>query len=401
MNFNYRQNNKSYLLGVLLILPFVQLGFSYYISFQVLAYILINIYLFKSRSFKRNDMIYFGYFFTFLGIYIAIAFTPGLNVYSSDVRDVLRVIRESLCVSTMLLVFFSTKKPGSEHIDLNSRFFIDKYVDRFIYLLCLAVGLQYIAASMNVYLLFPTEWFVVNKPIDISRIFQEFDIKSRVSLSYGEPSYFALVLAGFSAYAVSIKKYNLWLCCLVASLFTASTFGVLSVLLIYVVSYLETKVSRTLQIWIIFLLTLTAFVIVREFKDLIIEAKGASAFIRLYAPWYLVTDVFSNIPSGIPFTQIQNHISGSFYAHIIALDDHYVGFDNAMLNLFIIYGFFGVALIISLTYVFLFSKKSILYFLLFILYCFQNGSIFTFDKISLLSFFYILIGLPQNKAMNK
>ena len=395
-----RESDTNYFFALLVLLPVIQLGFSYYISIQSLAYIILNIFLIENIRWTRSNTIAVTIFLMFFAAYLFVITFPGLHYYSSSTRDFLRVVREALCVFTLLLTINIIKSNPFKTV-LGFHGNIDKSLVYFIYIVFGLTTFQYLLSKINIYITLPTEWFVVNAPKNISNLYELFNLKSRISLSFGEPSYFALLLVGLSAVFLVSNKYNLVALCFIVALMTSSAFGILSILFLTAAGIIEKKFTRGIFLVITFFSFIVLCVLGYVFKDLILEFKGMSAFIRLYAPWYLLLDVLGNIPSGVPFTQLENHINNSDYAYIIFYVTNYIGFDNSIINIFVVYGYFGVILIIFIIALLSSNSLNIFLLFLFVLFCFQNGSIFTFDKITILSFFYLLIGIAETKALTQ
>jgi len=305
-----------------------------------------------------------------------------------EFRDVMRSSRELICY--MLLVI-ALLKPAENYT--NIKWASGKAIDITIYSLFLLLTAQWLFSHAGLFVDIPSEWFVINRPeLDKTQAYSMYNYGARVSLTYGEPSYFGMILAGLSACALISRKYILVMACQLSAFIAGTTFGIGAVFILVMLHFTEKKYGRSKSIFFLVALVCLFISILPYIKDVVLQNKGASGYIRLYAPWIVLDDVLTNYPFGMPFTQIDQMIRNSNYYGSLFIDGTNggaIGFDNGFINVVIVYGYIGVLLLFALFSFFCISGLGVVYILLILLFGIQNGGIFTFDKVGLLMFFYI------------
>ncbi len=354
----------------LLTLPFLQLGYSYYLSGMVLSLALLV------PSLKLHSRIW-------LVLPLIVCAFFGKYVYTPlDSHDMLEDMRELLCFALIYLSINGLKGVRVEGV---------RVVAKLLFFVVIAlVLLQEVFILSGQFIGFPIEWFVMNeKTLEGIEAALHHGTRVRPTGFYGEPSYcgFVLILLYYLLMVSAAQREKLYL-----SLFALIGVGVLqSMSTLLILIYLFAVFAHTLftkKFLILFLGIVSVFVVVgistTEFSSRIskiIEGEDVSVSIRFLAPLGILANQISNEKYlGMAASEVERALSSSEFFDVAN------SIDNGILAQLIgqgLGGVFALAMICK-------KAKSIHLAFLFILLAQVNGSVFSLDKVVLFS---LLFGL--------
>ena len=359
---------------ILLLLPFIQIGWSFYISIQS-----ASLFLFLKR---------YKYFYSStdlaVGAFLLITFISNFIFTTASYHDYLIIFREILC---FMLIIASTY--GLKKISLHSSILTIKIT---IFILFIIVSIQFAGINFyNFFISLPVEMFIANKE-SLEGIYDNFEysLRFRAPATFGEPSYCSGVLTVLY-YIQNKYKPSLFfeIITIITILLMESLAG--TILMSYL---LFIKYSKRIDYSFLFIFVIIMFGSVFLLKDteifdrvaLLIKfdfAKDESANIRLVEPFEIINDIFINKGQylGISDTQMRTYFS---------VDR--INIDNGILYLIIAHGFLIFPILGYISY----KIKDVKLFIFFMLLIQLNGGILTFDKTVIYS---ILFGF--NKTLNK
>ncbi len=359
---------------VIFLLPFIQLGFSYYLSVQTfLLTILLSLYKYKTIN------IIVAVLFLCL-FFIKYAFENFNN------HDILLTFREYF---SFLLIVLSTA--GFKKIDINKMYIILKIL---FLVLSFIVILQYIAIHFFSALpILPIDWYISNQDtlmrIELSL---EHNTRLRPVGFYGEPSYVATVILILNfllgKYKIN-KKYDLLTLLTLALIQSLTGFIVFFAILFFRYKNYIFIHKRYLFIILVFIMFSINYLVDSEIyiriHGLLTGDIDPSTVIRLYQPFYVLQEVMNNHNFfGISNSNLMPYLSR------IRLG----GIDNGLYNMIISYGLGSVFILLY----FFYKIKNIGLVIIFLLLIQANGNVFSFDKVILFSLFF---GISKNIALQK
>jgi len=357
---------------IVLLIPFLQVGFTYYISFQSL---LIGMLLFTYKYKYIKILGFSTLLLVFLAKYTYIDFNS---------HDLLLTFREYFGFFLVILATFGLKK-------INMDIFF-KFI-KFLYLIIvLSIIIQYFCIHYLNYLpSLPASWYIINA---IDEEFISLSIEHGTRLRpfsfFGEPSYAATILVTLNYLIGKFKinyKYDLLALITLPLLESLTGFIVLS--LVFFFRYKNVIIQKRHYVFFlvpILIIILSFFVETESFTRIINIFSGeidSSTKFRLITPFLFIEKVLS-----------QKYYFGISHSEFMIMLNHLgnSNLDNGLLNLFI---FYGLGAIVILIYIYI-RVNDIQLFLLILLLAQANGAFFSFDKVFIFS---IIIGISKQLAL--
>lgn len=380
-HFNLKTNiSKSYIsnkivLFIFLIIPFLQLGYDYYLSVSFIAFLIL---IFLSRNILYGNKYIFNIILIASLLFLVKVFI--LIFIFPDLREIFIPLREAFCFVGLIFISRKISKTNFNNERIKNLIFL------VLLLILVLVSVQTYFISIGQYFGIPIDWYVFNKETLVSSEMALYHgTRYRATSFYGEPSYTAwivlsllMILTLKKEFSLRIKIYG-FIICFVIVFISMSFAGIISMIL-YLIFFLfnakEFKGNRKQAAF--FLITIFMFLIVGLMysNDItsrlldVFSSKDDSSNIRFVEPLVILNKMISN-----------GEVFG--VSNFSGLD-----IDNAALGLLIHYGILIVPLFI-LFFKFLKSKPLIFYILLSLNF---NGTLFRFDKIIILS---LVIGFSE------
>jgi len=384
-----RQGNYTFWIVLILILtPFIQLGYSFYISFQIISFLLVVI-LFTNRRIVMKNLIPFFYFFILMKI-------PDIVFYDSDFffHSFLKSSREFVCLIVLLMV---SRYVVSEKIVINIKK-IKLVVAILTFGFFFYTLLQFFSVSYGSLAFFiPKDFFVFNQ----DTLPTQFDLlhggKIRPRASFGEPSYLAFILTSILVIVLNIYKSGVLKKCLIATIFTTviiskTLAGVLGVGLL-LIGYHKSKLKYLLLlIWIVLLLIsfgrieyLSHVPILNRLRHVGDYQLAKSIYTRVIVPLSIIQMMLGDSPLGIPTDELTFFLSvrAPFMAPLVTQGN----IDNGFLNVVINYGILSLFIMIIIVW---YIRDRFMLFYLFIASNF-NGTFFGYDKIAVMCTVLVIV----------
>ncbi|MGY3361272.1 hypothetical protein ACVWZK_007935 [Bradyrhizobium sp. GM0.4] len=361
-----------YLALLLILLPFIQLGFSYYLSVAGFGALFLLVTSGKNfvSLFERNIA---------LRVMAAAAMLVATSLYAgAETEDILRTAREAVffflitgCVSWKLNNFRPRRALDLVLVVCGALFVL--------------VFVQFIYLRNGVYFGLPPEYYSQNAgtiPGVLDLIYSHI----RPAGTFGEPSYLGGVCLGLlfacTPALASLPRAKLVLLILLAIVILSSSLSAILTFGLYLTYYhaRHSKHPGNYLLLVVLLGCVTAVLFVTDspiasrLSDLGSE-RDASAMDRFILPLQIIPSVLSENPLGVPFLKFAVTSIVDFGAIGLRL------LHNGLLNAIINYGIFGIFVV----YVFLSSALNgyMRFYLLFI--SMQNGAIFSIDKFFVIS----------------
>lgn len=377
----------------ILLLSFIQTGITFYISVQLFLFFLL--------SFNLKVFSLYTAFYKNIYVIVLVLFSMFFNVYSfEDIAQVLRVLL------LMLYLYAFIEAANGLRINPSVMTANIKYLMNLVKVIILIqfflVVIQAIKFSSGIYFGLPVDLYVINKSTldNVGNAMYHLS-RFRPRGTFAEPSYLTFIINLLMIIVVSYEKKkfirNFYiLVCFLISLLSGSMLGLIG-FLVCVFFAVNSKVSiKTLipyALLILFLLFFSA-IVSDEFSQrlmLISSNEDRSMFFRLVLPFTMVGDVMVNSPFGVLDNQLAEYFSNlKFYYD----KDVSRNTDNAFLNFILNFGWVGFFIIYSLK-----CSKYDKRILIPIVYSgFQNGSLFSFDKVVILSLYITLLMVIKNET---
>lgn len=363
----------------LLLLPFLQIGLTYYVSVQTFALVLI----FATRERLRllaTPRVVAGFFIAYLMVAQTMLFPGAQN------SDILRAARQGLCLLLMLGILGSSQ---------SLTFSTARKVLPILVVLAsaqlLLMLIQVIMISRYTYFGLPKDLFVMNAgtlPSELDLIYS----KIRASGTFGEPSFLGALCASLVLVIIPLWR-DLYKARIVIVLLTAATFLSMSMLGVAVVTAaLVSSLLRSDLRWglafgvsgALIALGASSYIIESSLwmrMGNIFSGDDLSANARIFAPLHALPSLISIYPFGIPsaiFSQLTwipgIQIPPSSLLH------------NGLFTLISAYGFTGIAIIAILLII---SRDNKLRLIL-LVQMIQNGDGLSFNKVVIIAFVVLL-----------
>lgn len=370
---------------VVLLLPFLQLGLSFYASFSTLAAVLC---LASAGLRTLLTPRIFACLFIVWAMISAAALHP-----LADTRDILRAGREGLCFLMIIALL-------RHNVRLDER--TARLVLRCLGFVAMGLALMVIAQTIGlrrgVFLSLPHDLFVINS----NTLPTELDLRySRVRPSgpFGEPSYLAaastvLVLALAPLWPVSRQARYTIMVLAVATFLSMSMLGIASMSVALGLTLMRTgkKRLRTVVFAMIGIATATAFIasgVIADRTLAILHGEDLSFNSRIAEPLLAIPYVLGSSPFGIPIRVFidMGHLPGMSTAN--ESFSH-----NAIFNTLINYGIIGVAMLVALIRS---ARGGLMIAILFVLLM-QNGAFWSFDKVTLVAMTVVIQQIASGRV---
>lgn len=382
-----RRDISVYELGVcsvLLCIPFLQLGITYYVSAQVIAF--ATILLMASGGVPTSIVSY-------VLVASAIIFFKifATSIAGGSLHDVLILLRDGVTYVAIFLGasgIYHTKNPS----------IVLRFACAFLLIGTVLVTLQYVAILNGHFISFDKNWFITNQRT-LSGIRKALAQHSRLRPVgfYGEPSYMAFVaismlvvcLIGIRrTWAVALMLgVTLGMILLLRSL--AGMLAYLAIALTWIAVTVKNVAIRKKLLFLILLVVLGLLLMTliamnphwffsRRIEDIasLDISHHSSAYIRIVVPFNLLRHALTDGHwLGLSAEEISSYLAKT----------PAITLDNAAIGLFARYGVLAPLILASLI---LFIRQPLLIVYLLMVLCF-NGSLFSYDKVVILS---IVIG---------
>jgi len=331
------------LLFILLCLPFIQLGISYYASFQMLAFLFLLILI---------PVRFFLYGVQRCGVILGLMILPVFFVINSEesTHDFLKALREFLCYLPLYCALKYRKEiSGSIYVNDKIRYVVSSLIVSLFFF----TVVQYFFLKRGVYLSLPYDYYVRNTgtlPDQLDLIYS----RIRPAATYGEPSYLGFVVTSLlvvvlRGYKKSWIKHGLIGCVVLTVYFCQSASGQLAVFALLFINMLQSKAQLVTKIGVILgglLLVLVAWLAnvstIERLANIMDKKQEASGYDRLAAPAIIASEVLLNRPFGIADSELAKFITSKRAMSREALEG---AFSNGFYNLLINYGLSGLILL--------------------------------------------------------
>ncbi len=370
------------LVAALMLLPFIHLGINFYLSVQMLMFLLMASLL-PARDGLRI-FFYGGGLIVFVLMISSLLFQP-LPSFTQSFFWVLR-----LFVCFIVLLTFLSRARTSIYFDKS----FEKIISLIAFFLCGFSLMQQIAIKAGVLIYLPRSWYVLNAGTlgdELSLLFEGV----RPSATFGEPSYLGFV--ALSLYVIVLIKFTdartklltsiaLW----GAVLFCATFSGLLALIIITTIYQLKKGVDLTLILVATLILPLV-FLTLGNALDILPEKITArisgitsgdvdeSTNSRMLMPFSLVAHTFQNYPLGETIEVLTQEVGL----------DAVRGTDNGFLLIFVN---FGISAFFIFGLIFLKVRHRPILAAYLLMASMFNGGVFTFDKVVVMSLVVLMVG---------
>ena len=390
-----RTLQKLCIITILLLLPVIQLGYSYYISWQVLGALLLLPFI-GVRTFLKN---------LHIGVFLFVLME--LSVFLLPIRD---FTYPFLNVGRQFLLFFLLYLLLKKIPRMND--YYGKWVERIIIaeiiFVSVLVILQFIGFPYRSLYFLPADYFIAGQnTVPGALNFRYSNV--RPTGTFAEPSYLGFFI--MSLYVViltrvregRLKWFLVFLSFLVVLL--AQTVAGLTAFFFLSVNFLLTRsgknmtkmiLAANLGLVLLFIL-FEAFDVfnflgnnVLLFSRISSIVNDSSAYGRLIAPWALLQQAMRENIFGVPLTQLKTNFYADPFARVS-------GMDNGLMNLFIAFGLTAFPILFFILRTIWRDSLLITYFFLVVMF---NGAVFSFDKIIVIGVVILLSGIRLRKNGN-
>lgn len=366
---------------ILLCIPFIQLGFQYYLSVMILAFILI-LFIPSIREIHAATPT--------LAFILPLMLLPTLLHINLDtgLHSLLRSAREFICLA-VIYIFVSQRTAIAERIKLNFKFV--KFATALLALSLLAVVIvQYVFLKRGIGYFIPADYYILNAgtiPTELDLLWS----RIRPSATFGEPSYLGfvttsllfVVLHAFHNHKYKFIIVGVLIFTVVLSNTLAGIIACASILFIYLWMHYNKSHQRLsimmLSLAAVLVITFSGFLNITERLSNLTDAKvESSGYNRVTVPLKVVSTILIQSPVGVP-THALPAVFRSL--HYEAKDFAGGPLSNGFFNIIINYGVFGMIIIyfvIRATHGYLPLVAYLFFSSMF------NGGIFTFDKATII-----------------
>lgn len=378
-----RVSNSNWIVYLILIfIPFIQLGISYYESVFFVVFLVSFTFSIKV-CLSNNRFFYFSLMFMtfiFLLKFVLLLFS------NSSFREALIPMREFLCMISIYII--SVRIKDVKYLNYK---FLSKLILIILVAILIIVCFQLFYFSYGIYVGLPQDWFVINQGTlaGAEQAFY-FGTRFRPVSFYGEPSYTGWVVVSLLTVVLSRSEFVFRFKYLIIALsfgiviLSQAFSGILAVSILvfywYLLSFNKNKYLLLFSVTLIFLLFFALlFNYSEEFQRRIIGISSSE-------------DISFNVRVLEPFEQLNAMISAGEFFGVYNFSD--LGVDNAALGLVLMYGISSF-FILFLLYFYINNNFVFLYLLLSLNF---NGAFLRFDKVLL---FALVIGLCYQSIFSK
>jgi hypothetical protein len=355
--------------GVILLLPAIQFGLSYFASVAAVLFVLTAVHM-------RARITPFTTGVVMIAVSLSLLWTV---IFLPDLPNMPREMR--LAAGILLLLWGLDGAPRHDFSKLNGMWPL-----AVLLLLALAALAQAVAGRKGIALYVPTKLFINSNDVSLGAAWAEharehgYDFKIRPSASFSEPSY----LGGVSLFLNFVCLHTLrgrprlvanavaLLTCLIAQTF----FGLLAnavILFAFYHRHINKSVMLCLAAFGLATLALPIFAAEPSRIERILSGNDVSVGLRLFQPFDVFAHVLANTPFGIPMTVAPEYFID--VGMVQRFED--APFQNGAFNVLFAFGWLGLPVL------WLLLRKAgggICALFLLLLMC-QNGAPFDFDKI--------------------
>ncbi len=374
----------------LLLIPLLQLGFTFYISFQILLFGVLFWQLLKPLSAKESvSILTFVLALFFLKYFVDSSIATG--------ADVLVTGREAICFYVfMLAVLFK----GEEGALLQKVEYLDevrKYLRLFFCVSFLLVFIQSLLILGGWYVGFPSDWYIANQGTyeGISEALF-YGTRIRPTGFYGEPSYMGFVLIALGAAYYKITKAmgrgsidSFIYILIISSVLLLKSGAAIAALLVLLFVF---EFKAVVRYWYVLTFLVVAFFLVGgDVVDRLMSNEEDVSFnVRFEIPLIIIREfIFSGDWVGVDIESLNR------YVYLLDISS----IDNSFLYLFLHYGFFSIV-------IFLFFAGAVIKrlgyfaFILFCLFMNFNGGILSYDKVVVICYLFLILKMCSEKGLN-
>jgi hypothetical protein len=355
--------------GLILLLPAIQFGLSYFASVAALLFVLTAWHMRARVTPFTTGVVIVA---VSLSLIWTIVFLP----------EVPNMPREMRLAAGMLLLFWGLEgAPRHNFSKLNGMWPLVVLL-----LLTLAALAQAVAGRKGIALYVPTKFFINSNDVSLAAAWAEharehgYDFKIRPSASFSEPSY----LGGVSLFLNFVCLHTLRgrprlvanAAALIACVIAQTFFGLLAnavILFVFYHRHINKSVMLCLAALGLATLALPIFAAEPSRIDRILSGNDVSVGLRLFQPFDVLGHVLGNAPFGIPMTVAPEYFINN--GMVQRFED--APFQNGVFNVLFSFGWLGIPVLwLALRT----AGGGICALFLLLLMC-QNGAPFDFDKI--------------------
>lgn len=377
-----RNRTNFLLLGFLVtVVPFLQLGFSYYLSAQIFGVLVLSLMV-ALMGIQRRSALFavFGAALFSLKVFV--------ELFSFDVRELLVVMREAFCF--ILLVISVRQISYLAHPVMLRRYYVV-----FLSVCFVLICLQYLSILHGKFIQFPTDWFVMNEKtlLGVDEAL-EHGTRIRPVGFYGEPSYMAFVMVSALVTFLSLesriaKMIPILVVNILAFVLLGSLSGILACLIVGFVSiftcsgYFSSK--RILPRFLF-----GGFAIGVAFAAILFFSGSAERLSSLFSKGDLDPSIFIRFVA--PVMKLSSMVDD---ARIFGFSsDELISVDNSFFHLLLHYGIVAPVLFFVLA-IYIRSFFLVLYLSLALNF---NGAYFSYDKVVVMS---LTLGLSLGALLHR
>ena len=382
------------ILTIVACIPVIQLGLNVYLSFQVLAFLLLLLLVARRATLGQLPTL------AALLLMMCLSLAPFLSS-ELEMHSFLRVGREWLCLGVLLAAL------GAAAIVDGKLRYPHVLVVRVVAVLAVALFLgvlwQYLMLHRGVLWFIRAEYFITNA----GTIPTQLDLKYsqlRPSGSFGEPSYAGFIATSFLMVALYAMRASflklLVLSCVVGTVVFCQTFaGMVAVMLVLATYFISGRHSRAeLQVGlacavisITILIASGHFTVLGRIANIGNPGGDSSGYARLVVPSAMVADILTSYPLGLPTDQIGNVFGRQGLVYAATLQGAVA---NGFMNVLINYGLVGILTLWLLIRAVRYRAVPTVYLLTASMF---NGSIFSYDKVAVIGLVFILISHDESR----
>jgi hypothetical protein len=369
-----------------ILIPFLQMGLSFYLSIQVLAICTVLSFIGISS--------YVSTFITNAGLLSVFLLTAVMTAQTVD--DVFFVFRQMSMFCLIIAALMHRPRLGG----LTESLFTVKHLLIFIvFAEAVFCGFQMFYFSKGEYFAFPYDWFIINGSIlERADLALQYSTRFRPLGTFGEPSYLALVsnliflIVYPYLYDQNKEKLLLLISTIAVNFLCGSLSGLVFFLIIVVLTSRRLSVGRMLASGVVVLLLMfSAIFFVEEFRsrifDVLLAGEDRSAYVRIEVPLRMAAEVLTSGLAGVYPANI-----ASYYQNLSAELGYDIDkiSDNAFLNIIINYGWLGLFIVFGFILKYRYELADPRVAVLIFYAGTQNGSLVSIDKAFLVAFMLLM-----------
>lgn len=373
----YVRQGWGFDVAMLALMPFVQLGVSYYMSVAMLLAILMLVRL-------RTQLLVGLRMRFWILLLVPLMYVP-LILYSSDnfTDDVIRNGREAMVFFLMMVLFAGV---AIRPISFAARPVLNA-ITILTLLVAILVGLQFVTLRGGVYMGLPREFYAQGMGT-IPGALNLYYTRLRPAGTFSEPSYLGFVLLSFLLVAMAMyQRYRRGVALIVLTLIAGGLSQSASFVLfgIPLVLFGVLRSARGgFKTWMIVMIPVVAGMVyvIGDAMGLFTRLQGGtsvsgdfSIFVRIFGPLSALPDFLSNYPFGLPESTLNDALLK--YASPLGIEpDQYRM--NSLMNLFFQFGVFGIPIAILLLW-----RNDLLLFWFMLGTLLFNGAFLAVDKLAI------------------